>query len=52
MTQQHLQNTEAVNKLKELVKDVKVCMLATINTDHTLFSRPMHTIDIDNKGKI
>ncbi len=52
MTQQHLQNQEAVNKLKELVKDVKVCMFATINPDHTLFSRPMHTIEIDNEGNI
>ncbi len=52
MTQQHLQNEQAVRKLNELVKDVKVCMFATINPDHTLFSRPMQTIKIDEEGNI
>lgn len=52
MKQQHLQNDEAVKKLNELVKDVKVCMFATINPDHTLFSRPMYTIHIDGEGNI
>jgi hypothetical protein len=52
MTQQHLQNKDAVKKLKELVKDVKVCMFATINPDYSLFSRPMHTIKIDDEGNV
>lgn len=52
MTQEHLQNEEAIKKLNELVKDVKVCMFATINTDNTLFSRPMYTMEIDTEGNI
>ena len=52
MEQQHLENKEAIKKLTEMVEEVKVCMLATIQEDYALHSRPMQTIQVDEDGSI
>ncbi len=41
---------EAINKFKDLVKDVSVCMFTTIDDHDQLFSRPMSTASIDEQG--
>jgi general stress protein 26 len=50
MTETRLQDDEAVNKFKQLVKDVNVCMFTTISDNLDLFSRPMVTTDVDDEG--
>ncbi len=52
MTKHHLENTEAIKKLAELAEEVKVCMLATVQEDGTILSRPMQTIEVDDEGTI
>lgn len=52
MIQQDLEKQEALKKLTELVKEVKICMFATIGQDHALYSRPMQTIDVDEHGNL
>lgn len=52
MVQQHLEKKEALNKLTELVEEVKICMFATIAEDYTLHSRPMQTIKVDEQGNL
>lgn len=42
---------ENIDKLKELVKDVRTAMLCTRHEDH-IHSRPMGTADIDDEGNI
>ncbi|MFN6943803.1 MAG: pyridoxamine 5'-phosphate oxidase family protein [Cytophagaceae bacterium] len=37
-------------KLKDLVKDIKIAMLTTVDTDGSLRSRPMSVSEIDNGG--
>jgi general stress protein 26 len=39
----HLTQAEAMKKLTELVKDIKIAMLTTIEADGNLHSRPMGT---------
>jgi general stress protein 26 len=45
-------NAEAVEKLRDLVKDVNVCMFTTIDNEGTVTTRPMTTIDIDDEGNL
>ena len=52
MSEQNLSNQEAIKKLQQLVQDVKVAMLATIQEDNTLFSRPMQTAQADDEGNL
>ncbi len=52
MTKEHLENKEAVQKLQEMVDEIKVCMLATVNEDLSLYSRPMQSIKVDEEGNI
>jgi general stress protein 26 len=52
MEKHHLESKEAMQKLKELVEDVKVCMLATVQQDYSVYSRPMHTVEVDEAGNI
>ena len=52
MIQQDLEKQEALKKLTELVKEVKICMFATIGQDQSLYSRPMQTIDVDEHGNL
>ncbi|MEJ7608639.1 MAG: pyridoxamine 5'-phosphate oxidase family protein [Bryobacteraceae bacterium] len=47
MTQTH---EESVQKLAELIKDVKVAMMTTAEADGGLHSRPMHTQDTGFDG--
>jgi general stress protein 26 len=48
----NLQNEEAFSKLKELVKEVEICMFATYDDSYNIFSRPMATIEVDEAGTI
>src|SRR5690349_15571508 len=41
---------EAVEKFKELVEDVTICMLVTTDDSGNVMSRPMATIDVDEEG--
>ncbi len=43
---------EGAKKLFELIKDVKVAMMTTVDTDGTLNSRPMWNNDIDPNGDL
>lgn len=45
-------STEAIEKLKELIGDIPVCMFATHNEYNRITSRPMTTIDIDQDGDL
>ena len=44
---QHGHNDPNAAKLYELIKDVKIAMMTTVDTDGTLHSRPMHSQDAD-----
>ena len=39
---QHGHNDPNAGKLYELIKDVRIAMMTTVDTDGTLHSRPMH----------
>ncbi len=52
MTEQLLKNDAATGKLKELLDEIRVCMLATIQTDYSVESRPMQNIQVDKDGSI
>ena len=39
-------------KLYELIKDVKIAMMTTVDTDGTLHSRPMHNQEADEHGDL
>ena len=43
-------NTESIEKLRELVKKVPVCMFTTVDNGGEVTSRPMTTIDVDDEG--
>ena len=45
-----LQNQEAIQKFRELVEDVNICMFTTIDEGHNLASRPMFTSSIDEEA--
>jgi general stress protein 26 len=45
-------NHEDAQKLYDLVKDVKICMLTTVETDGALHSRPMHNQQADEAGDL
>lgn len=49
---EHLDHNEAMIKLKELIDDIEVCMLATRPGDVPLSVRPMHTLQTDKDGNI
>lgn len=46
-----LENQQGLDKLRELVKEVRICMLCTKHRDH-IDSKPMSTSDIDEDGTI
>ena len=52
MVQQHFENEEAVKKLADKIEEVKVAMLATVQEDRSLYSRPMQTIQVDEQGNL
>lgn len=47
-----LQDQEAIQKLKELVADVTICMFTTTDENGALASRPMFTTSVDEEGNI
>ena len=49
---QHGHNDPNAAKLYELIKDVKIAMMTTVDTDGTLHSRPMHSQDADEHGDL
>ncbi len=51
MAHDHTQH-EGAKKLYELIKDVKVAMMTTVETDGSLHSRPMYSHTVDEAGDI
>jgi general stress protein 26 len=49
---QHGQNDPHAAKLYELIKDVRIAMMTTVDTDGTLHSRPMHNQEADENGDL
>jgi general stress protein 26 len=49
---QHGHNDPNAKKLYELIKDVKIAMMTTVDTDGTLHSRPMYSIEADEHGDL
>ena len=47
-----LQNQEAINKFRDLVNDVNICMFTTLDENHDLTSRPMFTSSVDDEGNV
>ena len=43
---------EGAQKLYDLVKDVKVCMMTTLQADGTLHGRPMYGLESDEPGDL
>ena len=44
------EQTAAIEKLNELIKDIRIAMLTTIDHDGSLHSRPMATQEVDEAG--
>ncbi|GEO15540.1 hypothetical protein MAE02_32360 [Microvirga aerophila] len=49
---QHGHDDPNAKKLYELIKDVKIAMMTTVDTDGTLHSRPMYSQDTDEHGDL
>lgn len=49
---QHLNNEEAVSKLKEMAEEIKVCMFCTKLSSSPFSTRPMGISEVDEEGKI
>jgi len=47
-----LQDQEAIEKFRELVNDVNICMFTTLDHNHDLSSRPMFTSSVDEEGNV
>lgn len=45
-------NTDSVEKLKDLIKNVSVCMFTTVDNGGEITSRPMTTINVDEAGNL
>ena len=51
--EKNLQSTEALEKFKELVNDVNICMFITNNNnDEQSHTRPMATIEVEDNGTL
>lgn len=48
----HTTHQEAIKKLSELIKDVDIAMMTTVDEDGTLRSRPMGTQQVEFDGDI
>jgi general stress protein 26 len=48
----HTTHQDAVKKVAELIKDIDIAMLTTVNEDGTLLSRPMGTQQVEFDGDI
>ena len=51
-TETKLQDLEAIEKFRDLVKDVTICMFTTLDEHHDLSSRPMYTSQVDDEGNV
>lgn len=51
-TETKLQDREAIEKFRDLVKDVSICMFTTLDENHDLSSRPMYTSLVDDEGNV
>lgn len=49
---QHGHNDPNAQKLYELIKDVKIAMMTTVDTDGTMHSRPMYNQEADEHGDL
>jgi len=47
-----MSNQEKINKVAEIVKDIRTCMFTTESKQGDMISRPMSTIDFDEEGNI
>ena len=45
-----LQKQDEIEKLKELTKEVNICMFTTLHENNNLMSRPMVTTSVDEEG--
>ncbi|GAB4092500.1 pyridoxamine 5'-phosphate oxidase family protein [Flaviaesturariibacter terrae] len=50
--EKHLQNEEALSKLKKLAEEIRVCMFITNADDAVDHTRPMSVASIDADGKL
>lgn len=48
----HPQNTPELTRLGELIEDMPVAMLTTLNAEGALVSRPMTTLEMDSQGTL
>jgi general stress protein 26 len=49
---QHGRDDPHAQKLYDLIKDMKIAMMTTVDTDGTLHSRPMHSQQADEHGDL
>ena len=49
---QHGRDDPHAQKLYDLIKDMKIAMMTTVDTDGTLHSRPMHSQKADEHGDL
>jgi general stress protein 26 len=47
-----LKDSEAIEKFRDLIKDVNICMFTTMNENHDMASRPMFTSLVDDEGNV
>lgn len=47
-----LQDREAIEKFRDLVRDVNICMFTTMDEGHNVSSRPMFTSSVDDEGNV
>lgn len=50
MSEKNYYNKEAIEKLKELAEDAKICMMSTKLDQHPSPSRPMTLQEVDENG--
>ena len=50
--EKNLDNTEALQKLKDLVEQINVCMFITNTTSADEHTRPMATIEVEENGTL
>src|SRR5215216_2664815 len=47
-----LQDQDAIQKFRDLVEDVVICMFTTLDEQHDLSSRPMFTSAVDEEANV
>src|SRR5688572_8771466 len=51
-TETRLKDQQAINKFKELVDEVSICMFTILDDESNLSSRPMITSSVDEEGNV